>query len=142
MREPQLVLVILAVRDLPRMRSFYTALLGWQQVVDTPVYVELSSSAGLRLGLYQDEAFSRNTGEPPAAAAAPASTTRTELYLHCEDLDNAVTRAEPAGARTLAARSAKPWGDEAVYLADPEGNVVVLARPLAPGMATKPTPPQ
>lgn len=120
------------------MRSFYSALLGWQQVVDAPVYVELASSAGLRLGLYQDDAFSRNTGVPPAAPPAPTSTTRTELYLHCEDLDDAVTRAHASGARILATRSPKPWGDEAAYIADPEGNVVALARPLAPAMATRP----
>ena len=128
MREPKLVLVILAVRDVARMRAFYSTLLDWKAVVDVPVYVELESSLGLRLGLYQEESFGRNTGLP--ASPPSPSTTRTELYLHCEDLDAAMERAGRAGARPLAGRAQKPWGDEAAYFADPEGNVVVLAAPL------------
>ncbi len=38
---------------------------------------------------------------------------------------------ERAGGRLLSARAARAWGDEAAYFADPEGNVLVVARPAA-----------
>ena len=118
--------MILAVRDLPAMNAFYTDALGWNHVVDTPVYVELQHDDGLRLGLYVDAAFARNVGDVPAPSVG---LTRTELYLYCDDLAAAIERAERAGARPLGPRALRAWGDEAAYFADPEGNVVVLARP-------------
>jgi predicted enzyme related to lactoylglutathione lyase len=121
----RLVLVILAVRDLAAMKAFYAALLAWEQVVDTPVYVELER-AGMRLGLYADDGFGRNIGVVPAPSAG---VTRTELYLHCDDLEASIDRATAAGARLLGPRAPRAWGDDAAYFADPEGNVVVLARP-------------
>jgi catechol 2,3-dioxygenase-like lactoylglutathione lyase family enzyme len=123
---PRLALVILAVRDLPAMNAFYTAALGWPHVVDTPVYVELQHADGLRLGLYADTHFAHNVGERPAPSVG---LTRTELYLYCDDLAAAIERAQRAGARLLGPRALREWGDEAAYVADPEGNVVALARP-------------
>jgi len=32
--------------------------------------------------------------------------------------------------RLLSPLAARPWGHEAAYFADPDGNVVVVARPL------------
>jgi predicted enzyme related to lactoylglutathione lyase len=125
-----LVLVILAVTDLPRMRGFYREVLGWPEVVDVPVYVELQAASGMRLGLYHEVGFGKNIGRVPEPAPP---ITRTELYLHCADLDAAIARAEANGARLLAPRAIRPWGDEAAYFADPEGNVVVLARPAKLG---------
>ena len=85
----ELALVFLAARDLARMRSFYRELLGWALEVDSPVYAELRAANGMRLGVYDEHAFARNLGRPPAAPAAP---TRTELYLRCAELDDAVAR--------------------------------------------------
>jgi catechol 2,3-dioxygenase-like lactoylglutathione lyase family enzyme len=127
----RLVLVILAVADVPRALRFYRDAFGWAQAVDVPVYAELALPDGLRLGLYRRDAFASNTGEapfaPPAGALAP-----TELYLHVDDVGAAQARLEAAGARRLSDRAPRPWGDEAAYYADPDGNVVVVARPLLP----------
>lgn len=125
--EPRLVLVILAVRDLARMRAFYRDVLGWREAVEAPVYIEMQSATGLRLGLYEEAGFGRNIGAVPEPSAP---ITRTELYLHCENVDGALARATAAGARLLSPRAPRPWGDEAAYVADPEGNVVAFARPL------------
>lgn len=119
--------MILAVEDLAAMAAFYQAVLGWQRVVDVPVYVELQHEDGMRLGLYVDAHFARNVGAMPAASRG---LTRTEIYLHCDDPSAALERARQAGARLLGPLAPRPWGDEAAYVADPEGNVVVLARPL------------
>ena len=125
----RLALVILAVADLPRARAFYDAAFGWPAEVDVPVYVEYALPAGMRVGLYDRAGFARNTGEPPALPP-PAGTTATELYLFPEDLSAAIESVEAAGARALSPRAPRHWGDEAAYFLDPDGNVLVLARPL------------
>lgn len=128
-KNPTLVLVILAVRDLPAMTSFYREVLRWRQIVDVPVYAELQDQEGPRLGLYVDEGFGRNIGVVPEVGRG---VTRTELYLHCDELEAAMERAAAAGARPLSRLAPRDWGDEVAYFADPEGNVVALARPLRP----------
>lgn len=122
--------MILAVRDLAAMAAFYQAVLGWRQVVDVPVYIELAADDGMRLGLYAEDHFALNVGIRPSATAG---LTRTELYLHCGQLAAAIERARAAGARQLSPLGPRSWGDEAAYFSDLEGNVVVLARPISAG---------
>ncbi len=38
---------------------------------------------------------------------------------------------ETAGARCLSPRAVRPWGDEAAYYADPDGNVIAVAKTQA-----------
>jgi aromatic-L-amino-acid decarboxylase len=123
------MLVILAVSDLQRSVAFWRGVFGWKPRVEVPVYVELAVPGG-SLGLYQRAAFGRNTGE--AAAEGPASgTTSTEVYVRAPDLPAAIARLEAAGAPCLSPLAPRGWGDEAAYYADPDGNVVVVARSLA-----------
>ncbi|MFO0582971.1 MAG: VOC family protein [Anaeromyxobacter sp.] len=124
---PTLSLLILAVESLPRALAFYRAAFGWEQVVDVPVYAEFRLPGGLRLGLYDRRAFAANTGRVPAATLA-GELAPTELYLYPEDLPATLARLEAAGARTLAPLAPRDWGDEVAYLADPDGNVLALAR--------------
>jgi catechol 2,3-dioxygenase-like lactoylglutathione lyase family enzyme len=125
----RLTLVILAVRDLPQAVQFYHAAFGWPQTVDEPVYAEFTLPADQRLGLYERHAFSRNTGQVPVQIRA-GDLTGTELYFSVDNIGEAVARLERAGARQLSALAGRDWGDEAAYFADPDGNVLVLARPL------------
>lgn len=120
------VLTILAVRDLRRATEFYRCAFGWPLQVEVPVYVEFRLSGGQRLGLYERAGFARNTGHAPAMAPE-GSTTGTEIYLHCADLDRAEDALRRAGARLLSPRALREWGEEAAYYADPDGNVVVVA---------------
>jgi len=125
------VLTILAVRDLARSTAFYRAAFGWPARVETPVYVELELPDGRGLGLYVREGYARNTGEMPVAVPEGA-ITGTELYFHVDDVADAVQRLVAAGARQLSPVGPRDWGDVAAYLADLDGNVIVVARPVAP----------
>jgi predicted enzyme related to lactoylglutathione lyase len=127
-------LTILAVEDLQCAVAFYTSAFGWPQIVDAPVYAEFELPGVMRLGLYQREGYGRNTGQVPARLPA-GEITGTELYLYPDDLAEAVQRLEAAGARKLSDLVARDWGDEAAYFADPEGNVLVVARPTSPSVA-------
>jgi predicted enzyme related to lactoylglutathione lyase len=125
---PQLVLIILAVRDLPRAVAFYRQVFEWPIRVEVPVYVEMEMPSGQRVGLYQQEGFARNTGLPTACAPS-GHTAATELYFHSEDPAATMERLRQAGAQLLSPLSLRPWGDEAAYFADADGNVLVVARP-------------
>ncbi|MBI2920942.1 MAG: VOC family protein [Planctomycetes bacterium] len=123
----RLSLVILAVGDLPRARRFYEEAFGWTRAVDVPVYVEHALPGGMRVGLYQREGFGHNTGRVPFRVPE-GELAPTELYLGVEDLEGAVARAAAAGARLLSPAAPREWGDTVAYLADPDGNVLALAR--------------
>lgn len=121
-------LTILAVGDLPRAVRFYAGF-GWRRGVDTPVYVEFAMPGGQRLGLYQRESFGKNTGQVPAQISAK-DLAPTELYFYATDVEAAVATLRKAGARELDPLRRRDWGDEAAYFADPDGNVIVVARPM------------
>jgi predicted enzyme related to lactoylglutathione lyase len=123
------VLTILAVRDLARAAAFYRAAFGWVLRVEAPVYVELELPDGRGLGLYLREAYAKNIRQMPVALVE-AEITGTELYFHVDDVDEAVQQLVGAGARMLSPAAARDWGDFAAYLADLDGNVIVVARPL------------
>ena len=123
------VLTILAVEDLVRAVTFYRGAFGWDQPVDVPVYAEFTLPGGMRLGLYERQGFGRNTGQVPARIPG-GEIAPTELYFHVEDLQAAIDRLTGAGARCLSPLAARDWGDDAAYFRDPDGNVLVVARPL------------
>ena len=123
----RLGIVILAVGDLARAADFYRAAFGWPAEVETPVYVEFRLPAGMRLGLYRREAFGRNVGAAPHERP-PGSLAPTELYLFPVDLEFSLERALAAGARLLSPIARRDWGDDVAYVADPDGNVIALAR--------------
>lgn len=124
---PAHVLTILAVEDLVRAKRFYSEAFDWQVVVDVPVYVEFALPAGMRFGVYERTGFGRNTDQVPVRTPA-GELSPTELYFHANDLPAAIARIKSAGARELSPLALRSWGDEAAYFADPEGNVLVLAR--------------
>lgn len=126
----RLALVILAVGDLPRAVAFYRGAFGWPQPVAAPTYAEFQLPAGMRLGLYARAGFGANTGQEPVAVP-PGALAGAELYLYPDDVSAAVARLTALGARALSPLRPRDWGDEAAYFADPDGNVVVVARPLA-----------
>ena len=126
----RLSLVILAVRDLSRATRFYSDVFGWSVAVEVPVYVEFALPDGMRLGLYQRDAFIKNT-DAPATPRLAGHTTATELYLTVDDLVATLARLAAAGAPCRSPLAPRPWGDTAAYYEDPDGNVVVVARPTA-----------
>jgi predicted enzyme related to lactoylglutathione lyase len=123
------VLLVLSCDDVVRAKGFYVRAFGWEVKVDLPIYVEMAVPTGLRVGLYARDLYAGNTGEPPTSAP-PIGTTACELYLRVDDPRPALDRLVAAGGRLLTPVAPRPWGDEAGYVADPEGNVVAVSRPL------------
>jgi predicted enzyme related to lactoylglutathione lyase len=128
--DSQLILIILAVSDLHRSALFYEHAFGWTRTVDAGVYHEYILANGMRLGLYQRESFAVNTGLLPDLAG-PGSITGSELYLRVDDIQQIARRLNEAGARILSSPAPRDWGDEVGYFADPDGNVIAIARTLS-----------
>jgi catechol 2,3-dioxygenase-like lactoylglutathione lyase family enzyme len=122
--------VVLAVDDVERAKRFYDDAFGWKPHLEWPDrYAELVLSEDDRLGLYVRDGFAASAGiKPDAIGDAPY--TGAEVYVQVEDLEDAIERLGAAGATPLSPRREREWGHEAAYFADPDGNVVAVARPL------------
>jgi steroid delta-isomerase-like uncharacterized protein len=125
-------LTIFATGDLEAALRFYSAAFGWKQLIDTPVYAELALPRGMRLGLYEREAFAATAKQAPLEPSEGAITA-TELYFYVDDVDAMMEQLSAAGAQVLSSLAARDWGDEAAYFADLDGNVIVIARRLESG---------
>ena len=120
--------VVLAVEDVARAEQFYKTAFGWRRSLAWPeTYTELSLSGDDFLGLYRRDGFAEEAGAEPVQVE-PGKHTGTELYVHVEDIEEAMGRLRDAGARPLSPLAQREWGDEAAYFADPDGNVVAVAR--------------
>jgi catechol 2,3-dioxygenase-like lactoylglutathione lyase family enzyme len=134
-------LTIFAVSDLERQRRFYVDAFGWEPAVEVPVYVELRVPGGMRFGLYERRGFGAQAGAIPAPIP-PGGVSGAELYLYPDDLESAMAAVRAAGGRELSALATRDWGEEVAYFADPEGNVLALARPLVRAAPQRPSPSQ
>lgn len=122
--------LVLAVSDVDRAYAFYREVFGWESHIEWPgEYTELVVTDDDRLGLYRRDGWAQSAGAEPAELNGKVSPAY--LYVRVDDLDETVSRLEQAGARPLSARSRRGWGEEAAYFADPDGNVVAVARRLA-----------
>ena len=126
---PSHILTILAVGDREVSLAFYRDAFGWPLRAEVPVYAEFELPDGRGLGVYQREGFGKNTNQAPEVVPE-GGISGTEIYLRCDDLPAAIERIRAAGGRELSPLAPRDWGDEAAYFADPDGNVLVLARPL------------
>jgi catechol 2,3-dioxygenase-like lactoylglutathione lyase family enzyme len=121
--------LVLAVSDVERSYEFYRHVFGWESHLEwRGEYTELVVSDEDRLGLYRRDGYAVTAGAEPADLNGGVSPAY--LYVRVDDLDGTITRLRKAGARPLSPRSERTWGEEAAYFADPDGNVVAVARKL------------
>ena len=122
--------VVLAVDNVERAKRFYDDAFGWKAHLEWPDrYAELVLSEDDRLGLYVRDGFAASAGIEPTEIGE-ARYTGAEVYVRVGDLAAAIERLGAAGATPLSERREREWGDEAAYFADPDGNVVAVARRL------------
>ena len=122
--------LVFAVSDVERAYEFYRGVFGWTSHLEwSGEYTELVVTDEDRLGLYRRDGYAATAGADPVELNGHVSTAY--LYVRVDDLDATIERLEQAGARKLSPRSERGWGDEAAYFADPDGNVVAVARRLS-----------
>jgi lactoylglutathione lyase len=121
---------VLYAGDVEKVAGFY-ATLGFEEQVRLP---GPDGGAGF-IGLRRDAAeLAVVTEDSPRmlAGVEPGPGPRHELFVYVEDVDAAVTRAAANGGSVLKEPADMPWGERVGFVADPEGNVVSLAAPVAP----------
>jgi catechol 2,3-dioxygenase-like lactoylglutathione lyase family enzyme len=126
----RLGIVILAVDDVAVSARFYRDALQLPQTISAPAYSEFQLEHGERFGVYQRDGFAKNTRMK--TAPIPRDTTApSETYFYVDDPHAIGARLLRAGAKVLSELAPRAWGDEAAYFADPDGHVIVIARPLS-----------
>ena len=120
---------VVYVHDVPRALRFYVDLLGAEQRYQFPpigdaVYV------GLRLGEAElgivhesspQQLIGQRIGDGP----------RFELFVYVDDVDASVASMQEADVAVLRQPEDMPWGERLAFVADPEGNPITLAAPVA-----------
>ena len=115
---------MLSAVDVNASIAFYGDLLGGTEVYrfppEDPVFVTLQlGESEIGIGGVSDAPLH---GRPQR----PASGHRVELCVYVEDVDEVVDAARAAHAQVLLEPADQPWGERVAYIADPDGNLVML----------------
>jgi catechol 2,3-dioxygenase-like lactoylglutathione lyase family enzyme len=120
---------VLYVADQARSREFYKTILAIEPVLDVPGMTEFDLG-GCRLGLMPEQGIARILGPAVPDPAKGNGIPRCELYLTVDAPQAYCDRAISCGARLVSPLAQRGWGDQVVYLADPDGHIVAFARTL------------
>lgn len=120
------VIPMLAVDRLDRALAFYEGLLGGEVVYRYP---ETGDPEFVSLRLGESEIGIGPVSEQPlhGEQQRPASGHRIELCIYVAQLEAVIDTARQSGHRLLRDIEQQPWGERTAFLADPDGNVVMLA---------------
>ena len=122
--------LVLAVSDVGRAKQFYDDAFGWKPHLEWEgEYAELELPDNDWLGLYREDGFAESAGAP-VAELKRGRYAGAELYVQVDDVESAMGALREAGAKSLSPLARRGWGHEAAYFADPDGNIVAVARPV------------
>jgi lactoylglutathione lyase len=120
------VFPMLSVADLDASLRLYRDLLGGEVAytfpdADAPTFVTLRFGASeIGLGPLADAPLH---GRPQR----PATGHRIELCVYVDDVDATAAAAAAAGIEVVTPPADQPWGERVCFLADPDGNLLMLA---------------
>ena len=113
---------IIVTADLDRLLTFYTELLGAEEVQrfpeDGPVFYVGLTLGDSELGLSTDAAV---VAGPPG---------RMLLSIEVADVDALLPRVASLGGEATSGANDMPWGQRVAHVKDPDGNVVNLTQQL------------
>ncbi len=119
---------MLSCADIGRSLAFYGDLLGGVETYRFPEAGEPAFIA-LRIGESSEIGLGGVAAEPlHGRRQRPASGHRVELCVYVDDVDDAFAQARAGGFETVADPSEMPWGERTAWVADPDGNLVMLTR--------------
>ncbi|MGZ3722149.1 MAG: VOC family protein [Bdellovibrionales bacterium] len=119
---------ILYVRDQQTSTAFYRKVLALEPSLNVPGMTEFQLSEHCILGLMPEKGIKDLLGDSIQDPEKTNGAARAELYLEVVDPELYLNRAQSFGARILSPFMRRNWGDEACYVADPDGHVVAFAR--------------
>jgi lactoylglutathione lyase len=119
---------MLSCGDVERSLAFYGDLLGGVETFRFPEQGEPAFIA-LTLGESSEIGLGGIAAEPlHGRPQRPASGHRVELCVYVEDVDAVFARAREDGYETVRDPADMPWGERVAWIADPDGNLVMLTR--------------
>lgn len=113
--------IALVTADLPRLRHFYSELLGLP-AFENESYAEFRPGADWVLAITTEAELERHA--PGAHSAATNRSVRIELGV--VDPDGEYERLKHLVAEVVAPPTDWPWGTRSTWLRDPDGNLVSL----------------
>ena len=122
--------IILYVANQALSRDFYIRLLGKQPELDVPGMTEFRISEKCKLGLMPNKGIARILGDLVPNPESGTGIPRCELYLRVKDSYREFENALKAGARFISPVSARDWGEQVGYLADPDGHIIAFAETI------------
>jgi len=118
---------MLSCADLERSLALYRDLLGGVETYrfppeGEPGYIALDIGAS-HIGL------GAMSGPPiHGRPQRPATGHRIELCVYVPDVDDVFARTRDAGFEAVAEPADMPWGERVAWIADPDGNLLMLTR--------------
>jgi predicted enzyme related to lactoylglutathione lyase len=119
---PDTVRPIVVSADLERLRTFYTSLLGAEQIFRYPDDGD-AFYVGLRIG-------DSELGLSSDSGVTPGDPGRMLLSIEVTDVDALLPKVEGLGGTATSGANDMPWGQRVAHIKDPDGNVVNLTQQL------------
>jgi lactoylglutathione lyase len=125
---------ILYVADVPASLEFYERALGQRRRLlhESGQYAELETGE-TALALAAHELAAASLPELYGPGERPTGPPAFEVCFVTENVQAAFDRAVEEGAGCVSPPRTKPWGQDVAYVRDPDGNLVEIASPAAPG---------
>ena len=117
---------VIYAKDVEAVAAFYVRL-GF----DPRVRLDSPDGSPGYIGLERDGVeLAITTEDSPRmlARVEPGPGPRHELFVYVEDVDGTTATLRDAGAAVVREPADMPWGERVGWVADPEGNLVALAR--------------
>lgn len=117
---------MLSVADLEASLRLYRDVLGGELAYAFP---DAGDPAFVTLRFGTSELGLGRLGDAPlhGRAQRPATGHRVELCVYVDDVDATARAAATAGVEVVTEPADQPWGERVCFLADPDGNLVMLA---------------
>ncbi len=118
---------ILYVKDQALSCDFYRKLLRCEPVLNVPGMTEFRLGEHCKLGLMPEKGIAKLLGDKLPHPETGNGIPRSEIYLSCDDADEAYQHALSCGATLLSITEQRDWGDRVCYFSDPDGHVIAFA---------------
>lgn len=119
--------LVLVVSDVERSVRFWRDVVGAEHQHTAGDYAQFRVGE-VRLGLFGAEAMAHTLGRPVSVPAAGAAGF--EVGFLVDDVDEAFRDLVDGGAQPVTEPADRPWGQRTAYVADPDGYLIELVRPL------------
>lgn len=119
--------VILYVKHQQTSTDFYSKVLGSEPTLNVPGMTEFTIAENLKLGLMPEDSIAKIITPKTPHPSTASGTPRCELYIYTDNIEDKFKRAIAAGAKEISGIEKRGWGDNAGYLADPDGHIIAFA---------------